>query len=61
MENEKIKELILNEGLTITDVIDAVVELNGFVGVGLITLGDQLKEYCESKIQKRSVEYWMNS
>ena len=56
MTKEEIKELlsnkVLNEGLTITDLIDVVVELNGIVGVGLITLGNQLKDYCESKINK---------
>ena len=60
MDKEKIKQLILEEGLTVTDVIDVVVELNGMVGVGLITLGDSLKAYCESKIAKRSLESWMN-
>ena len=56
MTKEEIKELlsnkVLNEGLTITDLIDVVVELNGIIGVGLITLGNQLKDYCESKINK---------
>jgi hypothetical protein len=45
MNKEKIKKLIVDEGLTITDVIDAVIELNGIIGVGLITLGDGLKDY----------------
>ena len=52
MNKEEIKNLVLNEDLTITDLIDVVVELNGIVGVGLITLGEGLKEYCESKINK---------
>lgn len=50
MTKEEIKKLVLEQGLTITDLIDVVVDLNGFVGVGLITIGDQLKEYCYSKI-----------
>lgn len=52
MEKEKIKKLILEEGLTITDVIDAVIELNGIIGVGLITLGEGLQEYVFNKIEK---------
>ena len=52
MNKEDIKDLVLNEDLTITDLIDVVVELNGIIGVGLITLGNQLKDYCESKINK---------
>ena len=52
MNKDKIKELVLNEELTITDVIDVVVELNGIIGVGLITLGKDLDEYVRSKINK---------
>lgn len=37
--------------LTLTDVIDAVIATNGIIGVGLITLGDSLKEYCYNKIK----------
>jgi hypothetical protein len=52
MNKDKIKELVLNEELTITDVIDVVAELNGIIGVGLITLGKGLDEYVCSKINK---------
>lgn len=44
--NKLIRQMILDGDLTITAVIDEVIQLNGFIGVGLITLGDQLKEYC---------------
>jgi len=47
---DEIKALILNRGLTITDVIDTVIELNGFIGVGLMQLGSDLNVYCRSKI-----------
>ena len=56
MNKEEIKRLILEEGLNITDLIDIVIEINGFIGVGLITLGDGLKEYCYNKIDKRQHE-----
>lgn len=46
MKNEEVKKLVEEQGLTITDVIDAVIELNGIIGVGLITLGEQLSNYC---------------
>ncbi len=52
MSSEEIRRLVLNEGLTITDLIDEVVQMNGFIGVGLIRLADELKEYIESKISK---------
>ena len=42
----------LKAGTFTLTVIDAVVEVNGIIGVGLITLGEQLNEYCRSKIRK---------
>lgn len=50
---EEIKELVLNNGLTITKVIDTVIDLNGIIGVGLISLGDDLKTYVHRKIIKQ--------
>ena len=43
---------------TLTEVIDAVVEINGIIGVGLISLGDDLKDYCynHTKIKKEERE-----
>jgi hypothetical protein len=55
---EEINALILERGLTLTAMIDQVIELNGFVGVGLISLGNDLKEYTHGKIEKHSPEYW---
>ena len=52
IDSLKIKQQILREGLTITKVIDVVIELNGYIGVGLITLGDQLQQYVHDKIKK---------
>ena len=52
MNKEKIKTLVEKEGLTLTDLIDVVVELNGFIGVGLVQLGDNLKDYCYDKIKE---------
>jgi hypothetical protein len=51
MDKDEIKKLILERGLTITDVIDVVIELNGIIGVGLITLGEGLDKYCTDKIK----------
>jgi hypothetical protein len=42
---EEILELLLKRGLTIEKVIDAVVDVNGIIGVGLISLGDKLQDY----------------
>ena len=53
MENEEIKRLIEEEGLTLEKVIDVVIDINGIIGVGLVTLGDDLNEYCLTKIKER--------
>lgn len=45
---ETAKRLMLSGDLTITDAIDAFIELNAIVGVGLITLGDDLKDYINT-------------
>lgn len=52
MNKEEIKKLVLEQELTITDLIDVVVEINGIIGVGLISLGDGLQEYVHNKINK---------
>ena len=50
MDKDTIKQLVLDGQITITDVIDVVIEANGIIGVGLVTLGTQLEEYVKSKI-----------
>lgn len=50
ISKKEIRRLVLEEHLEISDVIDVVIELNGIIGVGLITLADGLKEYVENKI-----------
>ena len=50
MTKEQIKKLMIDEGLTLTDMIDVVVDVNGIIGVGLIRLGDDLQDYCHEKI-----------
>lgn len=56
MEKEQIKKLILKNDLTITDVIDAAIELNAIIGVGLVSLGSGLNEYCLSKITQTDTD-----
>lgn len=56
MDKEQIKELIEKEDLTLTDVIDTVVEMNGIIGVGLISLGSNLRDYCHNKTKRESTD-----
>ena len=53
MTREEIIKHLQAETLTLTDVIDAVIELNGIIGVGCITLGDNLKAYCYERSARR--------
>ena len=43
---EEIQILISERKMNIIDVIDVIVELNGLCGVGLITLGNALRQHC---------------
>lgn len=52
-QNE-IKALITERGLTIQKVIEAVIELNGMIGVGIISLGDELKNMTYNKSHNNS-------
>lgn len=64
MTQPEIKKLILEQGLEITDVIDAVIDLNGLIGVGLISLRDAIVYHIEMISKEKSqvtAEAWLNS
>ena len=48
LSQDQIEELLTNGKITLTNVVDAVINLNGIIGVGLITLGDDLNQYVRS-------------
>lgn len=50
MNQQQIIKLLKDGELTLTDVIDAVIELNGIIGVGLITLGDDMGQYIKDYV-----------
>ena len=52
---EKIKEFMTTNKVTLTDVIDVVVEDNGFIGVGIISLGREIDEYLKRKYIDKSI------
>ena len=54
MDKEKVKSLIVNDGLNIMDVIDALIELNGMKGVAVVAMGVDLKGYCVDKSVNKS-------
>jgi len=55
--NGEICDLLINRGLTVEKVIDAIVDLNGIIGVGLISLGETLKIYTihNKELRKRDL------
>lgn len=57
MNKKEIKRLILEEGLELTDVIDVVIEINGIIGVGLITLSEQIKDYIRKKCGESKIMF----
>jgi len=52
MDKAELTKLLASEEITLTDVIDAVIEINGIIGVGLISLGEDLEKYVVSKIRR---------
>lgn len=50
MTNEQIAEILSEHDITLLDVIEVVIETNGIIGVGLITLADELAEHIRSLI-----------
>jgi hypothetical protein len=57
MQKEKrialIAEIMAKHDITLTDIIDMVITENAIIGVGLISLGDNLKEYCYDKLKNK--------
>jgi len=45
LTDEQIRQMILAGQIELTDVIDAVINLNGIIGVGLIELADYVSDY----------------
>jgi hypothetical protein len=50
LTKEELRDLIINRGLTISDVIDEVIEINGFIGVGIISLSEDVAKYIMTKL-----------
>ena len=50
MKEDRIRELIIKEGLDMQKLIDVVVDINGIIGVGIIRLADDTHEYIMSKL-----------
>ena len=54
MTNERLYQLLRDGEFKIEDVINAIIQINGIVGVGKISLGDSIKDYCYHKAKDYS-------
>ncbi len=50
ISQEELLEFLFENEISLDDVIDAVIEEEAIIGVGLITLGEQLEAFAKSKL-----------
>ena len=50
---KKIAEIFIENDIGIDEVLETMIESNGYVGVGLVTFADYLKDYVMSKIERK--------
>ena len=48
---DEIKELMLEHGLNIEDVLEVLIEANGIIGVGLISLANNISDHIKEQIR----------
>jgi hypothetical protein len=47
----RIERMVNDEEITLTEVIDAIISINGIIGVGIISLKDQISNYMDRKLK----------
>jgi len=50
LTNKEIVNWLVSNDIGLSDVIDAVIDVNGIIGVGLITLAEGLSQYVQDQI-----------
>ena len=50
---EEIAKIFIENDIGIDEVLETMIESNGYVGVGLVTFGSYLKDYVMSKIERK--------
>jgi len=56
---EELKQMLIHEQFDLHDVMQAYIDLNGFVGVGVISLSDAVAEYFTEKTGKETKVMYM--
>jgi len=51
MKSKEIIKWLVDNGLVVEDVVDAIIKENGMIGVGLISFADAMKEHIQSHIK----------
>jgi hypothetical protein len=46
VSREQLVDWMRDNDVTLSDILDIFIELNAIIGVGLISLGDRLQQYC---------------
>jgi|TARA_R100001244_G_scaffold52739_1_gene45833 hypothetical protein len=59
MNSKEIIKWLVDNDVVIEDVIDAIIEEGGIIGVGLITLADNLTKHIHSHIKPATEEELM--
>ena len=49
---EEIAKIFIENDIGIDEVLETIIETNGYVGVGLVTFGDYLRDYVMDKIKR---------
>jgi hypothetical protein len=49
---EEIAKIFIENDIGIDEVLETMIETNGYVGVGLVTFGDYLRDYVMDKIKR---------
>ena len=49
---EEIAKIFIENDIGIDEVLETMIETNGYVGVGLVTFGDYLRDYVLDKIKR---------
>ena len=49
---EEIAKIFIENDIGIDEVLETMIESNGYVGVGLVTFGDYLRDYVMDKIKR---------
>ena len=49
---EEIAKIFIKNDIGIDEVLETMIETNGYVGVGLVTFGDYLRDYVMDKIKR---------